>query len=378
MAKKLFLVFVILSGLLFAQHLMGCYKNQITSNPGESLEPAIAIDSIGNLHVVWGDDTPGNSEIFHKMSTDGGTTWTPAQRLTWNSGDSTSPVIAIDSSNNIFVVWQDFTPGNWEIYFKRSFDGGATWSAAIRLTWNSGESSRPAIAIDTANHIHVVFQDSSPGNFEIFYRKSTNGGLSWSPNKRLTWNAGGSYAPKVATDSSNNIIVVWHDFSGTPGAAEIHFKKSTDGGTSWAGKRLTWNPGASGAPDIAIDPANVIHIFWMDSTPGNAEIFHKQSSNGGLTWITKKVTWSAGTSWHPDISIDGIGSLHLVWKDDTSGNLEIYYKNSTDGGATWATERLTWNTGSSDNPDVAVYNFQAHFVWDDDTHANKEIFYTNR
>jgi hypothetical protein len=26
----------------------------------------IAVDSLGHLHVVWNDDTPGNREIYYK------------------------------------------------------------------------------------------------------------------------------------------------------------------------------------------------------------------------------------------------------------------------------------------------------------------------
>jgi hypothetical protein len=45
--------------------------------------------------------------------------WTPAKRLTWNSGTSQYPVIAVDSSDKLHVVWVDDTPGNLEIYYMK-------------------------------------------------------------------------------------------------------------------------------------------------------------------------------------------------------------------------------------------------------------------
>mgnify|MGYP001596614348 CR=1 FL=1 len=48
---------------------------------------------------------------------------------------------------NIHVVWVDNTPENSEIYFKTSADNGATWSANKRLTNNTGASSYPSIAV---------------------------------------------------------------------------------------------------------------------------------------------------------------------------------------------------------------------------------------
>lgn len=47
----------------------------------------------------------------------------------------------------IHVVWSDDTPGNSEIYFKTSADNGATWSANKRLTNNTGASQYPSIAV---------------------------------------------------------------------------------------------------------------------------------------------------------------------------------------------------------------------------------------
>jgi len=47
----------------------------------------------------------------------------------------------------------------------------ADWSAAKRLTWTSGDSCIPAMVIDPGDNIHVAWQDDTPGNFEIYYRK---------------------------------------------------------------------------------------------------------------------------------------------------------------------------------------------------------------
>jgi hypothetical protein len=56
-----------------------------------------------------------------------GDTWTPNKRLTNTTNHSLHPAIAANGSN-IYVVWEDYTPGSYEIYFKKSDDGGATWS----------------------------------------------------------------------------------------------------------------------------------------------------------------------------------------------------------------------------------------------------------
>ncbi len=346
---------------------------RLTWNSGDSDDSVIAVDSNNHLHVVWADDTPGNKEIYYKKSTDEGSSWT-TKRLTWNSGWSYYPAIAVDSNNHLHVVWMDRTPGNREIYYKKSTDGGSSWITNKRLTWNSGDSEVPAIAVDSNNHLHVVWWDSTPGNLEIYYKKSTDGGSSWI-TKRLTWNSGWSFYPAIAVDSNNHLHVVWQD--STPGNLEIYYKKSTDGGSSWTTKRLTWNSGGSWGPAIAVDSNNHLHVVWEDDTPGNYEIYYSKSTDGGSSWTTKRLTWTSGGSWGPAIAVDSNNHLHVVWYDETPGNREIYYKKSTDGGSSWTTKRLTWTSGDSLSPAIAVdSNNHLHVVWADDTPGNYEIYYS--
>jgi BNR repeat-like domain len=279
------------------------------------------------IHVVWEDDTPGNWEIYHKKSTNNGATWSTTKRITWTAEETRGPAIALDSNRILFVVWHDFTPGNAEIYFRRSTDEGSTWSAAYRLTWTSEYSEDPAIAIGSDNAIHVAWRDNTPGNEEIYYKKSTNLGKSWTPMKRLTWTSDWSQFANLAIDGGGAIHLAWDD--PTSGNAEIYHKKSTDGGETWSPmKRLTWTPGGSFELDMAINSASHIHVVWEDFTPGLPEIYHKSSPDGGTTWnAVRRITWTSGQSLSPAIAGDSSGTVHVFWHDNTPGNNEIYYKN---------------------------------------------------
>jgi len=352
------------------------YK-RLTWTSGESNNPAIAVDSAGDLHVVWDDPTPGNWEIYYKKSTDAGTTWTISKRLTLTSGASSRPAIAVDPYDNLHLVWSDETPGNGEILYKKSTDGGATWTKDNRLTWTSGHSFEPVIAVDPSGNLHVVWEDYTPGNGEIFYVNSSDGGTTWTTSKRLTWNSGLSYEPAMAVDPSGNLHVSWVD--GTSGNWEIYYKKSTDGGITWeTSKRISWTSGGSYAAALAVDPSGNLHMFWSDDTPGNYEVYRVKSTDGGATWTkSQRLTWTSGESWWPAIAVDSPANLHVVWYDDTLGNYEIYYKKSTDGGATWtANNRLTWNSGASEVPAIGVDSSgNLHVVWEDSTPGNIEIYY---
>ncbi|OGD21455.1 MAG: hypothetical protein A2Y69_00885 [Candidatus Aminicenantes bacterium RBG_13_59_9] len=352
---------------------------RLTWNSGSSEAPAVAVDTWGNIHVVWADDTPNPDapEIYYKKSSDGGISWSANKRLTWTAGRSTQAAIAVDPFGALHVVWQDDTPGNGDIYYKTSPDGGTNWSASQRIAWTAAISQAPAIAVDFWGNLHVLWYDYTPGNYEIYYMTSTNGGASWSKNQRVTWTSGWSGLPAIAVDSAANLHMVWSDE--TPGSSEIYYKNSPDGGASWsAGQRLTWNSGISQAPVIAVDSSGVLHLAWWDNTPGNAEIYYKKSTTGGTTWTANtRLTWSSADSQTPAIAVDSSGNPYLVWWDSAPGNAEIYYKKSTNGGASWSTNtRLTWSSGNSYSPVIALdYSGNLHVVWHDNTPGNYELFY---
>jgi hypothetical protein len=66
---------------------------------------------------------------------------------------------------------------NREIYYKRSTDNGITWEPDIRLTNAATESWLPSVAIsDTI--LHVVWRDERDGNYEIYYKRNTNANIS--------------------------------------------------------------------------------------------------------------------------------------------------------------------------------------------------------
>ncbi len=377
--KKMGLIILAIGLFLFVQAAQAQWEpaQRLTWNTGESFRPRAAVDSSGGVHLVWSDTTPGDSEIYYKQSTDGGGTWATSQRITFSSGSPGNPDIAVDSTGGLHVVWEDEAPGNSEIYYKRSPDGGATWSTSKRLTWNEGMSWNPAVAVDSLDNLHVVWADMTPGNFEIYYKKSTDGGANWSTSKNLSSNSGNSFSPAMAVDSSDRIHVAWSD--GTPGKSEIYYKKSTDKGNTWAAsQRLSWTAEASAQPAIAVAASGRIHVAWSDATPGDSEIYYKKSSDGGATWTTSKsLTANSGDSLSPALAVSALGNIHLVWSDKTPGSGEVYYRKSADQGATWTTaERLTWNSGSSDVPDIAVYGSDnIHVFWYDFTPGNSEIYY---
>jgi BNR repeat-like domain len=377
--KKTFPMMAGLGIFLFSQAALAQWTpvRRITWTSDDSSVPKIAAYSSTDIQVIWEEATSDYMAVYYKKSLDGGDTWTTGKRITWGLRLFRIPDLAVDSSGNPHVAWYEDAYGHNEIFYKKSPDGGATWAATKRLTWGTSWSRYPDIVIDSSGNPEVVWQDEMSGNWEVYHRKSTDGGNSWTAFQRLTWNAGESENPAMALDPSNSPYLVWSDT--TPGPSKIFYKKSVDGGASWStAKRISWTSGNSVNPDIAADSSGRLHVVWSDSAPGNNEIYYAKSTDGGATWTaSQRITWTLGSSGRPVIVVDPSGHLHVVWEDDTPGNNEIYYKKSTDGGVTWtASQRLTWNAGESRWPDIAADpDGNLHVVWFDDTPGNREIFY---
>ena len=378
--KKVFLFVAIMFTANFSQ-AQWQPDIRLTNNPANSFvsinDNAKVITANGDtLRVVWEDYRDVNYEIYYKQSTDGGISWGADTRLTNADDYSVDPGLLV-SGSVVHVVWTDSRDGNDEIYYKQSTDGGISWGAEIRLTYSDSASESPAMAV-TGSVIYVVWYDwrnaTSYWDSDIYYKTSTDGGLSWGSDIRLTNTPSYSGFPGVAV-SGSVVHVVWED-DRNGGTGDVYYKRSTDGGLTWGpDTRLTDNPANSWDPCIAVNN-DVVRIVWEDDRDGNYEIYYKQSTDGGITWeADTRLTNNPADSYYPTIAISG-SMLHVVWQDNRYGNDEIYYKQSLDDGVSWGADtRLTNATGDSQDAFIAVTDSVVHVAWNDKRDGNWEIYY---
>ena len=196
------------------------HNTNISQGNGTSEFPQIAASG-KNVYVVWEDDTKGNKEIYFTSSLDNGRTFGSITNLSENNGTSEFSQIAA-SDKNVYVVWEDDTKGNKEIYFTSSLDNGRTFGSITNLSENNGTSEFSQIAASDKN-VYVVWEDDTKGNKEIYFKASPNGGEQFKGKRNLSENNGTSEFSQIAA-SDKNVYVVWED--DTKGNKEIYFKAS--------------------------------------------------------------------------------------------------------------------------------------------------------
>jgi len=328
------------------------------------------------VHAVWFDlRDSGNSEIYYKRSTDDGESWGADTRLTNNADMSRFPSVAV-SGSDVHVVWEDTRDWYTQIYYKRSTDGGINWGVDTRLT-NINAMSAEACVTASGSEVHVVWADDRDGNYEIYYKCSTDGGENWDADTRLTNNAADSRLPSV-TVSGSLVNVVWADRRDRDGYDEVYYKRSTDSGISWGEDTQLSNNTyifSSWSPSISVS-GSLVHVVWMDNRDGDNEIYFKRSTDGGVNWGAEtRLTNNTGSSEYPSVAVSG-SIIHVVWNDNRDGDFEIYYKRSQDAGISWEGDtRLTNTSGISVNSSITVSGSVVHVIWKDLRDGNWEIYY---
>ncbi len=188
---------------------------QVTTDAVDNLYPSIVQAADGTLWVIWCSSASGNYDIWFKTSTDGGATWSADTQLTIDGALDCHPAIARTADGTLWVVWYSHRSGNADIWYKASSDGGATWSADAQLTSDMGDDQNAAIAQTGDGKVWVVWSSDRSGNRDIWCKTSSDGGATWSADVRLTSGTGDDWDPAVADTTDGKVWVLWFKSGGT-------------------------------------------------------------------------------------------------------------------------------------------------------------------
>jgi len=335
------------------------------AGPGFEGHPSLAVDGGGNLYAVWEDGAYGSSDyysnafyvdegdIYFAKSTDSGATWSASVQVDDDDRWSDTPNLAVDSSGNIYVAWTDMIEDN--IYFAKSTDGGTTWSADFQVNDDAGSASEsnPSLAVDGNGSLYMAWEDQRNGEDDIYFAKSTDGGATWSANVKVYdtyWQNQEGYNPSLAVDGNGNVYVAWEN-NYLHSSSYIYFAKSTDGGATWDVNVRPYDSkhrASESHYSLAVDSSGNRYVAWADWRHSTYEDDHPDIYFGSFTadgWNSVKIIDDTGLGGQrsPSLAVDGCGNLCLAWQNAacefnglfTSCYYDIYFAYSTDGGATW-------------------------------------------
>ncbi|MCD6706943.1 MAG: glycoside hydrolase [Thiobacillus sp.] len=292
--------------------------------------PKIAVAQDGTVLLSWSQSLPKRftGNVRFARSTDGGRSFSSPitlnddGRITSHSFDS----MAIDGAGRVVVAWLDgrdreavkAAGGTFKgasIYFVRSDDNGARFSANQRLAQHTCECCRTALAwsadgpvmlwrnlygthtrdfalanletgkqqratdddwqIDACPHhggglavdghgaLHMVWFTQGRTRQGLFYRRIADG--SASPPMALGNPAAQAGHASVAA-AGRTIVISWREFDGRGYVAQA--MHSTDGGTSWSTPRRVAESGGAADYPVPLTDGKRALVVWNSATEG--------------------------------------------------------------------------------------------------------------
>jgi hypothetical protein len=341
---------------------------KVISNPSDnSFADQIAIDSKGNINVVWLERTsptyPYSQIVFFSRSSDGGVTFSSPVSISHAGSSAGFARVAVAPNGSIYVLWSDNSLGYYAEFFSRSTDGGTTFSAPQQLSNAGGNVLIGKMIVGSSGNIDVSWNENSPSYYAVFFSHSTDGGTNFSSPINVSNNPLGSYTSDMSVDSSGNIYLAWvaqsaFVFNGvTYQGNALFFSGSVDGGTTFSSP--THISGFNGPNaqffgfQVAADSMNNISVLWQLQTYSPVDLWYSYSTDSGATFKSAELQPGFEFPPNPHMALDSLGGANLVWQvSGGNGSASVRYARDAGGvpttGASWSV------MGNTPNPQLAV------------------------
>jgi hypothetical protein len=325
------------------------------SMSGAATNPSIVVDSNGVLHVIWVDQFDG----FKYAQSEDGITWTDPMTVRFPfSTRAAPPFLLADPSGKIHIFW--LSEQNKLIYaqtLNNNLDTPPAWRT--RIDMDSPVYDFDA-SLDAQGRLHVSYvKNPAPvaGTAGAFYRRSANGGSTWSGPKLLYESR---YFRSLTSENARirmavsdhpeeeRVYIVWDDRP----QKRIFIATSEDGGLNWGPIKEMVAPQANlgfRSPinaDIDVLNDKVLATWQVGETGGRCTPYSWSSSDGGETW-GEQVRILSESAQCPEraefIPIDPGYSVSLF---TIQGNLSISAWNGT----AWSDPEIQAGPSSITNP----------------------------
>ena len=211
------------------------------------------------------------------------------------------------STGNIYAAWSDFHgAGCNEILFSRSTDQGASFSTPLKLSEGICGNQGPSIAIGPSGEVFIGWEANTGGAFGQAPGAVNGAGFASSTNFGATF----SKAQIVVTYAP----FVSEQFSGN-GAREC------GDGPFACPSGFTFPRFDLAGPYLAADNANgtLVAAFQVAQSSGQGQIEFMFSTDGGNTWSTPALLAPSltGHQFYPFLTASG-GRVSAIWYDSKS------------------------------------------------------------
>ncbi len=290
--------------------------NLSESQRANSMDPQIAIDSAGRIHLVWTETLAGeagDSDIFYRTCLDGecgeSVALSNPEAATCGGDQNITPAIAINADDTIMVVWNSGA-GNLA-FLSWEADSAPPDSQSCALDKWSAIASNPRLAAHPDGEFALVFDDGA----EMFMAFTDAGAFS------VTYQEPGQ-APEIFIDRHGEVHTAWCGIDG-----QVMYLADD------ALAKTIPSSACLNRPALGQDAGELIHVLWhanQSELPSGAVVDSNLIYESRLVsgdWTIPTIVNLSAPSAQPAISSSADGTLHLVWDDLQEGTGRVNYAN---------------------------------------------------
>jgi len=363
--SKIFIFFLLSASIFFSLNTLGIGQANVSRSPNlRSVSPRIAVDSAGNLHVVWAEyysDTSGDA--FYARYNIGTDVWEAPANLSnsriCHSAEYRPVGVAVDGSDNIYVVYVGNSGATHTIRLRIRSSG--SWSSPFEVATADDEVDSARIDVDSSGNIFTTWWTINQG---AVYSRARIGG-SWEAVQRISPAGMRSKFPNIGV-GNNAAFCVWNGLNATRyNIAYVRRDKSFN--ASWSASQFMAPTSSEGqeTPDVEVDSSDNAQVVFSAvlAKGGLRAVRYARWTGSGFN---APITLSSSTLLHyPFLHVSG-NNVYVCWQVGAWGyGSALRYNNRINGA--WTGETSLPNSSGCSYTDVATSpsQNQVYYVWDD-------------
>ncbi len=278
------------------------------------VQPSVDVDAHGFIHMAFIHDFGGRYQVYYTTFRD--PLWAIPYDISRTPGLSQHPALLAAPNGLIYVVWEDDTPGFSSIYHAYNPEGH--W---INAPVPGARGWRPTLTHDHNGQIHLIWEGAMPTRQgdDIYHSQLSKDGwtlpenISDSPNRD-------SAAPTAAPAQNGMVHVVWQERLGQRSVIGYAFGQYA----SWRKPLALSAPGTHQMPSIVTSPHGYVHALWTEET---AILHRSRGPVADAVWHTpEKVTHQEHPIVSLRAHCDSEGRVHLVWVTRGEKTWTLHYR----------------------------------------------------
>ena len=181
---------------------------------GERLDvwrPTVAVDGKGVVWVAWAQPIDGNWEIVRRTYTpprsgEGDGTWSDLVQVTRSPGSDFHVVAATDAAGTVWLAWQGWRKDNYEILVAAQKEGAGASEPRV-ISQSPANDWGPAIAADGKGGVYVAWDTYDKGNYDVWLKDVARDDRKWAIADSSRFEG----RPHIACDKNGRVWIAYEE-----------------------------------------------------------------------------------------------------------------------------------------------------------------------